>query len=50
MDTGDRKVFVFEFDKRFSKYGSDFVFFDFNDPSLIPESLKGKFAFIMAGL
>lgn len=33
LDCADVRAFVLEFDRRFSAYGADFVFYDFNHPS-----------------
>jgi hypothetical protein len=44
-------VRVLEFDSRFELHmGEDFVFFDFNDVSAIPEHLLGSFDYLIAGL
>lgn len=31
---------VFEFDRRFSTYGEDFIFYDYNKPLSLPESVE----------
>ncbi|XP_075216051.1 EEF1A lysine methyltransferase 1 isoform X1 [Lycorma delicatula] len=36
---GSNEVLLFEFDKRFSLYGSDFVFYDYNEPIAVPNDL-----------
>lgn len=38
------KVVLFEYDQRFSTFGKDFVFYDYNDPLNIPDS-QGKSSF-----
>ncbi len=42
------RAYIFEYDPRFSNFGSAFVKYDFNSPELIPEHLKGACDYIMA--
>ncbi|KAI1278018.1 Protein-lysine N-methyltransferase M142.8 [Halotydeus destructor] len=43
------KIFLFEFDKRFSKYGEDFVFYDYNEPfSVVDRFRENSFDLIVA--
>ena len=39
---------VFEFDKRFSMYGSDFVLYDYRSPLDIPRELRESFDLVFA--
>merc|ERR1712228_1054082 len=39
---------VFEYDKRFSAYGDDFIFFDYKNPLSIPRDLREKFDVVFA--
>jgi len=39
---------VFEFDKRFSAYGEDFIFFDYKNPLSIPRDLREHFDVVFA--
>lgn len=41
------KVVLFEYDKRFSKYGPDFVFYDYNSPLNIKSNYKNAFDVIV---
>ncbi|XP_074841415.1 EEF1A lysine methyltransferase 1 [Carettochelys insculpta] len=40
QDGKDFSVCILEYDKRFSVYGEEFIFYDYNDPLNIPENLK----------
>lgn len=40
-------VYLFEFDERFQMYGENFVFYDFNHPTEIPQILHDKFTYII---
>ncbi|XP_022657613.1 EEF1A lysine methyltransferase 1-like isoform X1 [Varroa destructor] len=43
------KLVLLEFDKRFHDlYNNDFVFYDYNDPLAIPDTLKGAFDVVIA--
>lgn len=50
MKTGDSvgSVKLFEFDKRFSRVGKDFVFFDYKVPLDIPRELRERFDLVFA--
>ncbi|KAI9203604.1 putative N6-adenine methyltransferase-domain-containing protein [Polychytrium aggregatum] len=53
IDVGHRKIFVLEYDQRFAVFQSEFVFFDYNNPTDLDEKagtrpLKGRFDFIIA--
>ncbi|PRP74040.1 hypothetical protein PROFUN_11913, partial [Planoprotostelium fungivorum] len=39
--------FLFEYDKRFSFYKEKFVFYDYIEPTNLPQELKGSFDFII---
>ncbi|KAH3762337.1 protein-lysine N-methyltransferase N6AMT2 [Pelomyxa schiedti] len=39
---------LFEYDRRFSSYRNQFVFFDVNKPKAIPKNLHHKFSFVCA--
>jgi 16S rRNA G966 N2-methylase RsmD len=39
---------VFEFDKRFARYGSDFVFYDYRSPLDIPREMRESFDLVFA--
>lgn len=41
-------VKVFEFDKRFSQFGDDFIFYDYNFPLNVPENFKQYFDLVIA--
>lgn len=40
-------VKLFEYDKRFSVYGSDFVFYDYNEPMKFDEELINSFDLVV---
>lgn len=40
-------VKLFEYDKRFSVYGSDYVFYDYNEPMKINEELLNNFDLVV---
>jgi len=40
-------VKLFEFDKRFSVYGSDYVFYDYNEPMKFEEELLNSFDLVI---
>lgn len=42
------RAYIFEYDPRFSNFGSAFVKYDFNSPEVVPEHLKGACDYIMA--
>ena len=37
---GSAKTILLEYDKRFSKYGSSFIFYNYNDPLNLPSTIK----------
>lgn len=39
---------LFEYDKRFSIHGSDFVFYDYNHPTDLPENHKKQYNIVLA--
>ena len=39
---------LFEFDERFSIYGSDFILYDYKSPLDIPRELSGSFDIVIA--
>lgn len=39
---------IFEFDKRFEKYGTDFIFYDYNQPEDLPSIYQHKFQVVVA--
>ncbi|KAL0333575.1 UNVERIFIED_CONTAM: EEF1A lysine methyltransferase 1 [Sesamum angustifolium] len=39
---------LLEYDKRFEQYGTDFTFYDYNQPEDIPSSLKHSFPIVVA--
>ncbi|XP_068667084.1 uncharacterized protein [Aristolochia californica] len=41
-------VKLLEFDSRFSQYGSDFTFYDYNHPEELPEAMKHAYQIIVA--
>lgn len=41
-------VQLLEFDKRFEQYGSEFTFYDYNEPLELPSSIKHSFRIIIA--
>jgi hypothetical protein len=45
---GDMSVKLLEFDKRFELYGSDFTFYDYNQPEELPSSLKQAYQIVVA--
>lgn len=40
-------VNIFEFDKRFAVFGSDFIFYDYSHPQDIPKELHGTFDLVI---
>ncbi|OXU30096.1 hypothetical protein TSAR_004185 [Trichomalopsis sarcophagae] len=44
---GERQVKILEFDKRFSIFGPDFIFYDYNTPQDIPKDLYGQFDLVI---
>ncbi|KAJ8668834.1 hypothetical protein QAD02_000098 [Eretmocerus hayati] len=42
-----RQVKLFEFDQRFSVFGTDFIFYDYNTPQNIPADLHGIFDLVI---
>eukprot|EP00128_Syssomonas_multiformis_P002109 Colp12_sorted_trinity150504_noHs@30249 len=42
------RIVLFEYDKRFSRYGDGFVFYDYKQPLELPEELKGSFDVVVA--
>lgn len=44
----DVTVRLLEYDKRFEQYGSDFIYYDYNQPDGLPLELKHKFQVIVA--
>ncbi|XP_063069815.1 EEF1A lysine methyltransferase 1 [Engraulis encrasicolus] len=47
---GDVSAVVLEFDRRFTVYGEEFVFYDYNEPLALPDSLASphSFDFVLA--
>ncbi|XAR64819.1 hypothetical protein NMG60_11008672 [Bertholletia excelsa] len=41
-------VQLFEYDKRFGQYGSEFTFYDYNQPEELPSSLKTAYQIVVA--
>lgn len=41
-------VVLFEYDKRFAVYGSDFTFYDYNSPMDIPKQFQKSFDIVVA--
>lgn len=39
---------IFEFDKRFSAFGSDFIYYDYNEPLNFPSQLKENYDLVIA--
>lgn len=39
---------LLEYDKRFEKYGSEFTFYDYNEPEELPSSLKHACQIVVA--
>lgn len=39
---------LLEYDKRFEQYGSEFTFYDYNQPEDLPSSLKHSYPIIVA--
>ncbi len=39
---------LFEFDKRFSAFGDQFTFYDYNNPTDFPAELESKFGIVVA--
>ena len=48
MNITDRRIIIFEFDKRFSIFKSNFQFYDFNHPLSLPPNLESSFDFVIA--
>ncbi|XP_071690531.1 uncharacterized protein [Rutidosis leptorrhynchoides] len=44
----DLPVQLLEYDKRFEQYGSEFTFYDYNEPLELPSSMKHSFRIIIA--
>lgn len=44
----DLPVQLLEYDKRFEQYGTEFTFYDYNDPEALPSSLKNTYQIILA--
>lgn len=42
------RAIILEYDKRFAKYGDDFLFYDYNEPAHIPNALHGTFDLVVA--
>ena len=42
------RVQLLEYDKRFEQYGSDFTFYDYNQPEELPLELKHDFDVVVA--
>lgn len=38
---------LFEFDQRFSAFGSDFEFYDYNSPQNVPKNVVGTFDLVI---
>ena len=41
-------VQLLEYDKRFEQYGSDFTFYDYNQPEELPSTLKHAYKVVVA--
>lgn len=41
-------VQLLEYDKRFEQYGSEFTFYDYNQPEELPSSLKHAYQIVVA--
>jgi hypothetical protein len=41
-------VHLFEFDNRFSAFGGQFTFYDYNEPVRLPEEQRGHFQVVVA--
>lgn len=39
---------LLEYDKRFGQYGTEFTFYDYNQPEELPSSLKHSFSIVVA--
>lgn len=44
----DIQAQIFEFDKRFEKYGTDYIFYDYNQPEELPFAYQHKFEVVVA--
>ncbi|XP_057338840.1 EEF1A lysine methyltransferase 1 [Microplitis mediator] len=47
-DAGNRTIKIFEYDQRFSVYGSDFIPYDYNFPLHVPEEMSSDFDLVIA--
>ena len=47
MDPGI-SVHLLEFDRRFEQYGSDFTFYDYNQPIELPSSMQHSYQIVIA--
>ncbi|KAG8239302.1 hypothetical protein J437_LFUL018858 [Ladona fulva] len=45
--TTDETVYLFEYDERFSKYGDDFIAYDYNKPLNVPKDFSQIFDVVM---
>ncbi|XP_074662303.1 EEF1A lysine methyltransferase 1-like isoform X2 [Tubulanus polymorphus] len=41
-------ITLLEYDKRFAKYGQDFIFYDYNEPCRLPSNLQGQVDIVVA--
>ena len=48
LKDSDFDVKVFEYDRRFGKWGSDFIFYDYKSPLSIPRELREQFDLVIA--
>lgn len=44
----DFEAYIFEFDKRFERYGTDFIFYDYNQPEDFPSTYQHKYQVVVA--
>jgi len=47
MDKQRKELYLFEFDKRFHTYGSQFVFYDYNSPREVPSKFHRTFDYMI---
>ncbi|XP_050226480.1 uncharacterized protein LOC126676342 [Mercurialis annua] len=48
MEGGGVRVELLEYDKRFEQYGTDFTFYDYNEPLELPSQFKHSFDVVVA--
>eukprot|EP00245_Coleochaete_scutata_P018168 TRINITY_DN9297_c0_g3_i1.p1 TRINITY_DN9297_c0_g3~~TRINITY_DN9297_c0_g3_i1.p1 ORF type:complete len:223 (-),score=32.88 TRINITY_DN9297_c0_g3_i1:7-675(-) len=44
----DAAVHLLEYDRRFARFGTEFSFYDYNDPVSLPSTLAGQFEVVVA--